>query len=70
MKLTITFEDLPDGSVFISGDPTLTELCTRARTPEKVTSAESYAMQAWMALHVELARDAKERSLKNAGGLH
>lgn len=70
MKLTITLEDLPDGGVFISGDPSLKDLCARATTPAKLTSAEGYAMQAWIALQVEQARAAKERARKLAGGLH
>lgn len=62
MKLTITLEDLPNGDVFISSDPSLADLCDRARTPEKMTSAEGYAMQAWIGFKVEAARAARERA--------
>ena len=62
MKLTITLEDLPNGDVFISSDPTLEELCERARTPDKLSSAEGYAMQAWIGFKVEVARAARERA--------
>ena len=62
MKLTITLEDLPNGDVYISSDPTLEELCKRAKTPEKLSSAEGYAMQAWIGFKVEAARAARERA--------
>ena len=62
-KLTITIEDTPDGGVFIAGDPSLEELCARAATPDKQSSAEGYAMVAWVAL-----RGAAEQAAKDSGG--
>ena len=55
MKLTITLEDLPNGGVFITSDPSLAELCKRAKTPGKMTCAEGYAMQAWITSSSRLA---------------
>lgn len=62
-KLTIVIEDMPDGAVFISGDPSVEELLERAKRPHNMTSAEGYAAIAWIALRQEA-----ERAAKQAGG--
>lgn len=62
-KLTITIEDTADGGVFITGEPSLEVLVERAAVPHQLTSAEGYAMTAWLAL-----RQAAEAAAKDTGG--
>lgn len=59
-KLTITIEDTPDGGVLITGDASLDDLCERAKRPDTMTSADGYAMIAWIALRQEAQRAAAE----------
>lgn len=59
-KLTITIEDTADGAVFIAGDPSIEDLCERAKRPDTLSSAEGYAMIAWIALRQEAQRAARE----------
>lgn len=62
-KLTITIEDTPDGGVFITGDPSMEELCALAASPDELSSAQGYAMTAWIAL-----RNAAEQAASDSGG--
>ncbi len=70
MKLTITIEDLPGGGVLISGDPSLDDLCERAKKPKTLTSAEGYAMQAWITLQLKAAIAAKDPACKDVRWMH
>lgn len=66
MKLTITIEDA-DGGVVLSGEPSLDDLVERARTPDQCTSAEGYAMIAWIALRREADRAHREQLTATGG---
>lgn len=50
-KHTITIEDLPDGSgVWITTDPSLEEVFALCATPDKMTSADGYAVRVHLAI--------------------
>jgi hypothetical protein len=52
-KHTITIEDLPDGGVYITSDPSLEELVALCATPDKMTSADGYAAAVHTAIKYE-----------------
>lgn len=48
-KITMTFEDMPDGSVDIVSDPDIDEMCRmELEDSPKITSAHGYAIAAWL----------------------
>ncbi|WP_342049929.1 MULTISPECIES: hypothetical protein [unclassified Cupriavidus] len=63
-KHTIIIEDLPDGDVWISCEPSLEELWALCKRPDDMTSADAYAAVAHMALQAEIARVERVRKKK------
>lgn len=59
-KHTITIEDLPDGGVWITSDPSIDEVAQLCRTPDRMTSADGYAAVVHAAIQHESRHADKE----------
>ncbi|GAA5784667.1 hypothetical protein [Chitiniphilus shinanonensis] len=68
MKVTISIEDLPDGSVSVTCDPPFNVLFDPVTMQEEITLAKLCAVKAWGALRS--IDGAQGLSLQQSGGTH
>jgi hypothetical protein len=58
-KIVIEIEDLPDGTVRLTGTPDAAVMALMAESPDDCTAAEGYALGAWNAL-LDMAQAARK----------